>query len=81
MEDVANALPQMVPVESSNLAEVGYGDDGFLYVRFKGRNGAPGALWRYGVPRMAYDEIVAADSPGTAFNALVKRSCAGERVE
>jgi hypothetical protein len=57
------------PVISTNLATVGYDDiAGMLEVEFKN-----GRVYQYlDVPRMHFDAILRAGSPGEYFNANIK---------
>lgn len=57
------------PVSSSNLAAVGYDPSAeTLEVEFKN-----GSIYQYyNVPQVIFDQLVAAPSPGTYFNANVK---------
>jgi hypothetical protein len=60
-------MPAMVPVKSSNLQSVGFGNHG-LFVRFSG-----GAVYRYpDAPKAVFDKLVQAESPGRAFQAEVR---------
>ena len=60
-----------VPVESSNLASVGYsGVDEVLEVEFQG-----GSVYRYSeVPVEVYEELMNADSHGSYFHYNVKEA-------
>ena len=62
-----------IPVESSQIEAIGH-EDGVMEVLFKNRSeGKPAPIYRYeGVPRAVFDEILASDSVGRAFNQLVK---------
>lgn len=57
------------PVESSNLASVGYdGHSETLEVEFRN-----GLIYQYfNVPQGIYDELMAAASRGKYFNAMIK---------
>lgn len=66
---------EMIPVVSSNIAEIGH-DGNALFVRFN-----KGALWRYdGVSAETFEEIRNARSVGSAFNQLVKSQTMGVPV-
>lgn len=55
------------PVSSESLREVGY-EDGTLEVEF-----TTGTVYRYfDVPERVYDELMAAASKGTFFNAQIR---------
>lgn len=73
-------LPEMTPLKSSNLGAVGQ-RDGYLYVRFKGRKGEPGPVWRYQGAGAHHAAFLTTDSPGRLFLAKVKLAYRGERVE
>ena len=63
------------PVQSSNLARVGW-EDGNLYVQFNS-----GQCWRYlGVPIEGYQELVAAPSVGKHFLRNVRGQYPDEKV-
>ena len=69
----------MVPVDSSNVAALGYDEPNQeLLVRFTN-----GALYRYfpGVPRSTYESLLSADNVGRALNSLVKSSYSYSRIE
>ena len=67
---------EMKPVESSNIAEVGY-DEGTLYVRFTNNT-----LYTYfEVSEDLFHNLVTADSVGKYFNQHVKNEFSFERVE
>ncbi|WP_028351515.1 KTSC domain-containing protein [Bradyrhizobium murdochi] len=65
------------PVNSSNLASVGYDEDtSTLEVEFKG-----GAIYRYyNVPLFEYERLMAAGSLGIYFNANIKDGYPYERA-
>ena len=75
-------IPPMTPVASSNLEAVGH-DGASLYIRFKGKDGAPGPVWRYrGVAAAHAPAMIAAESPGQYFHRVVKAArVPGEKVE
>lgn len=59
-------LPPMSPVQSSNVAAIGY-EDGALYVRYKG-----GAVYRYAnVPLHLYEALLRAPSVGQFLRSMV----------
>ena len=76
------SLPPMQPVKSSNLEAVGHTGDA-LVIRFKGKDGVPGPVWRYrGAPASYVGEIVKAESPGAMYHRLVKAAhYPGEKIE
>lgn len=60
-------MPKMVPVVSSNLAEVGY-EDGTLYIRFHS-----GGLYSYSnVPPAVFLGLMNAPSLGKYFHANIR---------
>ena len=71
---------ELTPVESSNVAAIGYdADSRELRVQFKG-----GAIYRYvGVPPEVHTALMGAPSKGSAVRSLLVRSglYKGERVE
>ena len=60
---------ERVSVESSNLSAIGYDDESqVLEVEFR-----RGAVYRYfEVERVAYENLLKAESVGKAFNAIIK---------
>jgi hypothetical protein len=64
----------MEPVESSNLAAVGYDEENSnLFVLFQDKNGGPGQKYYYtGVPKSVYSELMAAPSKGRFLAAHIK---------
>lgn len=62
-------------VKSSNLHSVGYDPDAqSLEVRFKGKDGAPGTLYRYeGVTAKEHAAFMASESKGTHFAQHIKQ--------
>jgi hypothetical protein len=72
------AYPQMIPVNSSNVAEVGYDDaNQSVYVRF-----LDGGLYVYrGVPQFAFDGLLNASSVGSYLHRNFKNVYAYERIE
>lgn len=72
----------MVPVESSQLAAIGYDkQSGQAYVRFvdKGRGGA---LYEYdAVPEGVVTDIINAESVGRQFNLSLKYGFSYRRIE
>lgn len=61
--------PEMMPVDSSNIASIGYEDDSAdLYVEF-----VSGRRYVYaGVSRATFDELSQADSKGSYLNREIK---------
>ena len=69
MRLVAEALPRLLPVESSSIDAVGYDPDSHrLYVRF--RSGRTYVY--YDVVKRVFDDLLAADSKGRFLNAEIK---------
>lgn len=70
--------PEMHPVSSSNVAELGYDENNQqLYVRF-----VNGSLYRYaGVPIYEYEALDAAPSIGSYLNRNLKNVYPYERLE
>lgn len=67
--------PEMTPVTSSNIQEVGHCGSA-LWVRFKN-----GGLYRYpSAGREHLDAMTKADSPGSYLHTLVKPHHKGERA-
>lgn len=62
-------MVEMKAVESSNILEVGYDEDGeVLYITFNS-----GVTYSYDmVPQAIYEELLAADSVGSYFNKNIK---------
>lgn len=71
-------MPDMVPVDSSNLASVGYDPDSRdLHVRFKS-----GATHRYaGVSAEHHAGLMASDSKGKYFHANIRNAYPSEKVD
>lgn len=66
---------QMVPVTSSNLAAVGYGDGLGLRITFTN-----GQTYRYaGAPRSLYEGLVSSRSPGGYFHSEVRGRVLGQK--
>ena len=68
----------MIPVNSSNLASVGYtgGTVGTLYVSFHS-----GRLYSYSnVPRSVYEGLMSAASHGSYFHAYIRNSYPYQRI-
>lgn len=62
-------IPTLIPVESSNLASIGYDPiTASLFVKF--RNGSTYAY--SGVPSSIYESLLVADSKGSYLNEQVK---------
>ena len=60
-------IPEMRPVTSSNIDAIGH-DGTALFVRFKTKDGTPGAIYRYPeATRAHHDAMLSADSPGRYF--------------
>lgn len=71
-------IPTMIPVSSSNIAEVGYDEtDQFVYVRF-----LDGSLYVYkGVNQMEFDGLLNAPSVGSYLHRNFKNVYPYERIE
>lgn len=68
-------MPDLTPVQSSNIAAVGHDGD-HLYVQFHG-----GSTWRYrDVPADKHAEMIKAASVGAFFGKHVKPHHVGEKV-
>lgn len=64
---------------SSNVAQVGKCDDGHLYVRFHGKDGAPGSVYRWdGLAGQHHDALKGDFSPGRYVGKMLPK---GTRVE
>lgn len=63
-----------VPVQSSNLASVGYNEDGqTLEVEFLGKSGKPNSVYQYdGVPHEKWVGLLQSPSKGRYFAAEIK---------
>ena len=75
------AEPKFMPTKhkSSNVKEVGKCDDGHLYIRFHGKDGAPGALYRWdGMAADHRDALIDDFSPGRYVARILPK---GVRVE
>lgn len=59
---------QLVPVTSSALSGIGWQHEIGLIVRFNG-----GKIWAYEADRNLFEEIMASQSKGQAFDRLVKK--------
>jgi hypothetical protein len=61
---MATDCPPMTPVTSSNVAEIGH-DGTALWIRFAGKRGEPGPLYRYpSAGQEHHAALLATDSPG-----------------
>lgn len=73
-------IPTMTSVTSSNLHSIGH-DGQALYVRFKGKDGAPGALYRYPTATDAHHKsLLSAASPGRHFTDVIRHFHPSEKV-
>ena len=62
----------MQKVQSSNIYEIGW-DDGVLKIRFRNKDGGPGALYHYhDVPEHVYTDLMGAESYGKHFLANIR---------
>lgn len=76
----AIALPEMTLVVSSNLHSVGH-DGTALFVRFLDKDGNPDRTYRFPTaPKMAFDEMLKAESPGRFFHSEISAKHMGERL-
>lgn len=62
---------EMIPVDSTDLEEIGYdADTNTLVIEFKRGN-----VYKYNdVPQAVYDGLMSADSVGKYFNQFIKRN-------
>ncbi len=61
-------MTQVVPLSSSLLAVVAYSTTATLDLTFQ-----TGAVYRYfGVPRLVFDQLIAAQSKGAYFNRTIR---------
>lgn len=68
-------MPDLTPVQSSNIAAVGHDGD-HLYVQFHG-----GSTWKYhNVPADQHAEMIKASSVGKFFGKHVKPNFKAEKV-
>ena len=72
-------MVDLKPVESSNIAAVGYDPDGqTLHVKFKGS----GQVYTYAdVAPEQHEALMGADSIGTHFHANIRSKIKGTKVE
>lgn len=70
------------PVESSNIASIGYDPASrVLEVQFKS-GGKPGSIYRYAdVPADEHAALMAAESPGSHFSSNIRGAYKSTRVE
>lgn len=68
---------EMQPVNSGNLESAGYDDQAqALFIKFK-----TGQTYRYAnVPRRVFDELMAAESKGRYFAAVIRLEYKAERL-
>jgi hypothetical protein len=72
-------MATMIPVDSSNLAAVGYDPEAeIVTVEFKN-----GAVWEYGGIRPSgFDRLLCADSPGSYLRkSLIPAATSGKRID
>lgn len=71
-------MVEMIPVESSNVAAVGYHEDvKDIHVQFKN-----GSTYKYGnVPKEVYEQLVGAASVGGFLNSQIKPNYSCERIK
>ncbi|MNC25015.1 hypothetical protein D3C75_730900 [compost metagenome] len=71
--------PELEPVQSSNIAAVGYDKEKqTLFVQFKGRD----TVYQHpGVPRLTYEIMMAAESIGSYYARNIKKTYPGAAVE
>jgi len=74
-------IPELTPVESSNIYAVGFRlHDQSLYVQFKSKGG-PDAIYRYiAVPPELYQRFLNSASKGGFFSREVKGHFAAEKL-
>ncbi len=69
------ATPEMLPVKSSNIREMGH-DGEHAYVQFHN-----GGLWRYrDVPKPIYDEWLGSGSVGRYLHEFIRKNHKGEKL-
>jgi hypothetical protein len=69
-------MSQVIPVHSSLLTVVAYSAPATLDLTFQ-----TGAVYRYfGVPRLVFDELIAAESKGAYFNRTIRNRFPYRRV-
>lgn len=69
------AIPELLPLEgSAQIAEFGYSPEtGHLFLRFHGRGGKPGSLYRYAnFGETDYKAFLDAESKGSYFGRNIK---------
>lgn len=73
----------MVPVQSSNIKEIGYDmESQTAAARFAGKEGADGPLYRYkDMPMEVYAAWSGAESVGKYFHANIRGKYAAEKVD
>ena len=70
---MADPIPPLTPVKSSNIESIGHAN-GCLYVQFKGKDAStPGPLWRYRGVAAAHAE------PAISEGSTRCRPCASSR--
>ncbi|ADD67492.1 conserved hypothetical protein [Denitrovibrio acetiphilus DSM 12809] len=71
------SIPEMVPVASSNVAEIGHdANTEVLFIRFN-----DGSLYTYkGVPVFEYEGLLSADSVGSYLHRNIKGNYPYERI-
>jgi len=69
-------LPEMHPVDSSNLEAAGYDDEeGIMYILFKAKRNTPRTLYRYtDVSRHEFDGMLTAESVGKYFHQVFRNT-------
>ena len=73
-------LPPMTNLKSSNLHSVGH-DGTALYVRFRGKDGTPGSLYRYPTAGMEHHAgMIGAGRAMDYFTDKIRHFHAGEKI-
>jgi hypothetical protein len=72
-------MNNLTPVQSSNIAAVGYDQDQkILFIQFKGKE----TIYEHrGVPFDTYELMMSADSIGSFYARNIKKNYAGQAVE
>ncbi len=67
----------MIPVDSSNVAEIGYDDNETLYIKYLN-----GSLYIYkGVPLIEFEQLKVAPSIGSYLHRNIRNMYPYERIE
>jgi len=67
-------IPEMIPIESSNLEQVGYDpEENLLYIIFKAKRNTPRTMYRYtGVSADEFESFFTEDSAGKYFHRAIR---------